>query len=52
VVTGSSDYHGSGKVGHELGCNTTAPEELERLLELAASSAAAADRTPPEVVGR
>lgn len=52
VVTGSSDYHGSGKVGHELGCNTTAPEELERLLDLAASSAAAADRTPPEVVGR
>lgn len=33
VVTGSSDYHGTGK-GPEfsLGCNTTAPEELERLL--------------------
>ena len=52
VVTGSSDYHGSGKVGHELGCNTTAPEELERLLELAASAAAAADRATPQVVGR
>ena len=25
VVTGSSDYHGTGKVDHELGCNTTAP---------------------------
>ena len=34
VVTGSSDYHGDGKVDHELGCNTTAPEEYERLLEL------------------
>lgn len=33
VVTGSSDYHGSGK-GPEfgLGANTTRPEELERLL--------------------
>lgn len=32
VVTGSSDYHGTGKVDHDLGCNTTAPEEYERLL--------------------
>jgi predicted metal-dependent phosphoesterase TrpH len=32
VVTGSSDYHGTGKVDHELGCNTTAPDQLERLL--------------------
>jgi predicted metal-dependent phosphoesterase TrpH len=33
VQTGSSDYHGSGK-GPEfsLGCNTTAPEQYERLL--------------------
>lgn len=28
LVTGSSDYHGSGKVGHPLACNTTAPEVL------------------------
>ena len=28
VVTGSSDYHGTGKVDHELGCNTTAPDQL------------------------
>jgi predicted metal-dependent phosphoesterase TrpH len=34
VVTGSSDYHGDGKTDHELGCNTTAPEEYERLLDL------------------
>jgi hypothetical protein len=33
IVTGSSDYHGTGK-GSEfrLGANTTRPEELERLL--------------------
>jgi hypothetical protein len=42
VVTGSSDYHGTGKVDHELGCNTTAVAEYERLLALAADSAAAA----------
>ena len=35
VVTGSSDFHGAGKVGHDLGCNLTAPEELARLLERA-----------------
>ncbi len=38
VVTGSSDYHGTGKVDHELGCNTTAPEELARLRALAAAA--------------
>ncbi len=33
VVTGSSDYHGTGKSGDfRLGANTTSPEELERLL--------------------
>ncbi len=26
LPTGSSDYHGTGKVDHALGCNTTAPE--------------------------
>ena len=35
VVTGSSDFHGAGKVDHELGCNTTHPDELERLMALA-----------------
>jgi len=35
VVTGSSDHHGTGKDGHALGCNTTAPEEYERLMALA-----------------
>ena len=51
VVTGSSDHHGIGKFDHELGCNTTAPEEYARLLELAAVAAARSGRTTPEVVG-
>lgn len=50
VVTGSSDYHGTGKVGHHLGVNTTAPAEYERLLERAAAASAASGRTTPEVV--
>lgn len=33
IVTGSSDYHGTGKVDHELGCNTTARDQLERILD-------------------
>lgn len=32
VVTGSSDYHGSGKVGFDLGVNSTAPDQAVRLL--------------------
>jgi 3',5'-nucleoside bisphosphate phosphatase len=35
IVTGSSDYHGTGKVGHGLGSNLTDPEQLERLVDLA-----------------
>ncbi|NUR09919.1 MAG: PHP domain-containing protein [Nocardioidaceae bacterium] len=50
VVTGSSDYHGLGKIGHELACNTTAPEELDRLLRLAADAAARTSRDTPEVL--
>ena len=50
VVTGSSDYHGAGKVDHDLGCNTTAPEELDRLVELAAQAAEASGRKTPEVL--
>ncbi len=52
VATGSSDHHGTGKVDHELGCNTTAPEQLERLLELAGRAAARSGRDTPAVVGR
>ncbi|WP_028659719.1 PHP domain-containing protein [Nocardioides insulae] len=50
VVTGASDYHGAGKIDHDLGCQTTAPEELERLLDLAAAAAEASGRTTPGVV--
>ena len=37
VVTGSSDHHGLGKVDHDLGVNTTAPEQYERLVSLVTS---------------
>ena len=50
VVTGSSDHHGLGKVDHELGVNTTAPDQLERLLALAAEAAAASGRAVPPVL--
>ena len=50
VVTGSSDYHGVGKIDHELACNTTAPEQLDRLLDLAAAAARSARRAVPLVV--
>jgi len=50
VVTGSSDHHGAGKVDHELGVHTTAPEEYERLIARAAAAAAAAGRDTPSVV--
>jgi predicted metal-dependent phosphoesterase TrpH len=51
VVTGSSDHHGTGKLDHELGCNTTAPEQYERLLALADAASARSGRTTPEVTG-
>ena len=51
VVTGASDHHGAGKVDHELGCNTTDPEEYHRLLELAAVASARSGRTTPQPVG-
>lgn len=44
VPTGSSDFHGAGKVGHALGCNLTAPAAFERLLGLAAANATASGR--------
>ena len=50
VVTGSSDYHGLGKVDHDLGCNTTAPDQLDRLLDLATGAAERSGRTTPAVV--
>lgn len=50
LVTGSSDYHGSGKADHELGCNTTDPDQLDRLLELAQEASQASGRPTPAVV--
>ena len=32
LVTGSSDYHGTGKLDHDLGCNTTAPDVYDDLV--------------------
>ena len=32
LATGSSDYHGTGKIDHELGCNTTDPDVFTALL--------------------
>jgi predicted metal-dependent phosphoesterase TrpH len=37
LATGSSDYHGTGKLDHDLGCNTTDPEvftEMQRRLAI------------------
>ncbi|UDY24556.1 PHP domain-containing protein [Nocardioides sp. Kera G14] len=50
VITGSSDHHGLGKKGHDLGVNTTDPSELDRLLAAAAASAVASGRRTPEMV--
>jgi hypothetical protein len=52
-VTGSSDHHGTGKIGHELGRNTTAPEQYERLLDLAGrgSTGAGGSEQPGETSG-
>lgn len=50
VSTGSSDYHGDGKVNHDLGCNTTRPDEFARLLDLAEAAAKASGRTTPQAV--
>ncbi|HEX8781112.1 MAG TPA: phosphatase, partial [Nocardioides sp.] len=50
VVTGSSDYHGTGKAGHALGCETTAPDQYERLVALAARSAETSGRDVPGVL--
>jgi 3',5'-nucleoside bisphosphate phosphatase len=50
VVTGSSDHHGTGKIDHDLGVNTTAPEEYHRLLERAADAAARSGRDVPQLV--
>jgi len=52
VATGSSDFHGDGKVDHDLGCNTTRPEMWDRLLAAAADHATGTGRNVPDVVNR
>lgn len=37
IRTGGSDYHGTGKIGHELGCETTRATALTELLRVIAS---------------
>jgi sugar phosphate isomerase/epimerase len=50
IFTGSSDHHGVGKIDHDLGVNSTEPEQFERLLEVAKENAAAASEARvPEV---
>ena len=39
IPTGSSDYHGTGKVDHDLGVNTTDPETYATLSALMAQRA-------------
>ena len=48
--TGSSDFHGAGKLDCPLGANTTDPEQFERLLAAAAASAGASGRPTPQPV--
>lgn len=52
VATGSSDYHGTGKRDHELGCNTTDPEQYERLVSMAEKASAASGRVTPTLTGQ
>lgn len=43
LMTGSSDYHGRGKIGYDLGCNTTDPQVYQKLCALITARGA---RTP------
>jgi len=50
VATGASDFHGEGKLDCPLGCNLTAPDQLERLLVAAEQAATRSGRAPPRAV--
>jgi predicted metal-dependent phosphoesterase TrpH len=50
VATGASDFHGTGKVDHELGCNTTDPAQYARLVSAATLSRQASGRPAPAVL--
>jgi 3',5'-nucleoside bisphosphate phosphatase len=47
LQTGSSDFHGEGKLDCPLGANTTDPEQFERLLAAAAEASSASGRETP-----
>ncbi|CUR60925.1 Predicted metal-dependent phosphoesterase, PHP family [metagenome] len=47
VATGSSDFHGAGKVDFDLGCNTTDPAQFERLMALATVASLTSGRDTP-----
>jgi predicted metal-dependent phosphoesterase TrpH len=48
--TGSSDFHGAGKLDCPLGANTTDPDQFERLLAAAALAASESGRPTPAPV--
>jgi 3',5'-nucleoside bisphosphate phosphatase len=50
LQTGSSDFHGEGKLDCPLGANTTDPEQFERLLAAAAASSSGSGRATPSPV--
>jgi 3',5'-nucleoside bisphosphate phosphatase len=46
LPTGSSDYHGTGKLDHDLGCNTTDLEVFNEMQRRLAGNSSAARPTP------
>lgn len=52
VATGSSDWHGAGKADHDLGCNTTDPEQYALLRAAARRAAELAGRADTGGAGR
>jgi 3',5'-nucleoside bisphosphate phosphatase len=50
LQTGSSDFHGEGKLDCPLGANTTDPEQFERLLTVAGESSTRSGRQTPAPV--
>ena len=47
LATGSSDYHGTGKLDHDLGCNTTTPEVFDEIQRRLAGAGTPAAEPPP-----
>lgn len=47
IYTGSSDHHGAGKIDHDLGVNSTEPDQFAKLLEVAKVNAATSEATVP-----